>query len=33
MQSEAFKIKFIADITCDIKGSLPSTVKSTNLFV
>jgi alanine dehydrogenase len=32
MQSEAFKIKFIADITCDIKGSLPSTVKSTNLF-
>lgn len=32
MQSEDFKIKFIADITCDVKGSLPSTVKSTNLF-
>jgi hypothetical protein len=32
MQSTDFRIKFIADITCDIKGSLPSTVKSTNLF-
>jgi len=31
MQSEQFKIKVIADITCDIDGSIPSTKKATTI--
>jgi hypothetical protein len=31
MQSDQFKIKVIADITCDIDGSIPSTKKSTSI--
>lgn len=32
MQSEAFKIQVIADITCDIGGSIPSTIKPTTIY-
>lgn len=32
MQSSAFKIRLISDITCDIGGSIPSTVKATNIY-
>ncbi len=32
MQSPAFKIRLISDITCDIGGSIPSTVKPTNIY-
>jgi len=31
MQQDNFKIKIIADITCDINGSIPSTKKSTTI--
>ena len=31
MQDEDFKINLIADITCDIEGSIPSTIKSTTI--
>lgn len=31
MQSPEFKIKIIADITCDINGSIPSTKKASNI--
>ena len=31
MQTPEFKIKVIADITCDINGSVPSTVKATSI--
>ncbi len=31
MKDEAFKIKVIADITCDINGSIPSTIKATTI--
>ncbi|HTF18797.1 MAG TPA: NAD(P)-dependent oxidoreductase [Chryseolinea sp.] len=31
MTNPAFKIKVIADITCDINGSVPSTVRSTTI--
>ncbi|NIK73877.1 hypothetical protein FHS56_001390 [Thermonema lapsum] len=31
MQSPAFKIKIIADITCDIRGSVPSTIRATTI--
>jgi saccharopine dehydrogenase (NAD+, L-lysine-forming) len=31
MADPSFKIKVIADITCDINGSVPSTVKSTSI--
>jgi alanine dehydrogenase len=31
MQQSSFKIKVIADITCDINGSIPSTKKSTTI--
>lgn len=31
MKSTAFKIKVIADITCDINGSVPSTVRATTI--
>jgi saccharopine dehydrogenase (NAD+, L-lysine forming) len=32
MLSKEFKIKVIADITCDIDGSIPSTKKATTIF-
>jgi saccharopine dehydrogenase (NAD+, L-lysine forming) len=31
MQTQAFKIKVIADITCDINGSVPSTLRATTI--
>jgi saccharopine dehydrogenase (NAD+, L-lysine forming) len=31
MQSPAFKVKVIADITCDINGSVPSTIRATTI--
>ncbi len=31
VQSEDFKIKVIADITCDIQGSVPTTLRSTTI--
>lgn len=31
VQSEDFKIKVIADITCDIQGSVPTTIRSTTI--
>ncbi|MEO8473874.1 MAG: NAD(P)-dependent oxidoreductase [Chryseolinea sp.] len=31
MRSHNFKIKIIADITCDIKGSIPATVKAASI--
>jgi saccharopine dehydrogenase (NAD+, L-lysine-forming) len=31
MQSPAFKIQVIADITCDINGSIPSTIRATDI--
>lgn len=31
MQSTAFKIQVIADITCDINGSVPSTLRATSI--
>jgi alanine dehydrogenase len=31
MADPAFRIKVIADITCDINGSVPSTVRSTSI--
>lgn len=31
MQSPAFKIKVVADITCDINGSVPSTLRATTI--
>jgi alanine dehydrogenase len=31
MKSKDFKIKVIADITCDINGSIPSTLKATTI--
>lgn len=31
MKSADFRIKFISDITCDIPGPLPSTLRSTNI--
>lgn len=31
VQSEEFKIKVIADITCDIQGSVPTTLRSTTI--
>lgn len=32
MHSPAFRIRLISDITCDIGGSIPSTVKPTNIY-
>jgi saccharopine dehydrogenase (NAD+, L-lysine forming) len=32
MQSAEFRIRIIADITCDINGSVPSTKKATTIF-
>lgn len=32
MKSEAFRIRLISDITCDIGGSIPCTVKPTNIY-
>lgn len=32
LKQPEFRIGLIADITCDINGSIPSTVKSTNLY-
>ncbi len=31
MKSETFKITFIADITCDINGSIPSTIRASTI--
>ncbi len=31
MKAESFRIKVIADISCDIPGSIPSTIKSTSI--
>ena len=31
-RGEDFSIRLISDITCDINGSIPSTVKSTNIY-
>ena len=31
MKSTSFSIKVIADITCDIEGSIPSTIRSTTI--
>jgi alanine dehydrogenase len=31
LQDEKFKIKVIADITCDIEGSIPTTIRSTTI--
>lgn len=31
MQSPAFRIKIIADITCDIRGSIPSTIRAASI--
>jgi len=32
MRSPGFRIRLISDITCDIGGSIPSTVKPTNIY-
>jgi saccharopine dehydrogenase (NAD+, L-lysine-forming) len=32
VKSKSFSIRLISDITCDINGSIPTTVKSTNIF-
>ena len=32
IKRDDFSIRLIADITCDINGSIPSTVKSTNIY-
>jgi alanine dehydrogenase len=31
MQDNSFKIKLIGDITCDVNGSIPSTIKATSI--
>ena len=31
VKSDAFKVKVIADITCDIKGSVPTTIRSSTI--
>ena len=32
MKRADFKIRFIGDITCDVDGSIPATVKTTNIY-